>query len=128
MRPTPTSRTEIPSPVRAIGIHNFGAPDVLGTVDRPRPQPGPDFIPGQRVMAYVNPLHPYGGAQAEYIVTPQEPPSPSPAPWAATWSNWPPARACEPSQAPTPSTTKSSAVPGPSPRPARQPRTGSWWN
>ena len=116
--------------MRAIGIHRFGAPDVLATVDRPLPRPGPgeirikvaaaavnpgdlalrsgmfaaflqnvppphtpgmdasgtvdatgpgtDFTPGQRVMAYVNPLHPYGGAQAEYIVTPQDHATPLP--------------------------------------------------
>ncbi|MGH1555300.1 hypothetical protein ACRAWF_36065 [Streptomyces sp. L7] len=40
--------------------------------------PGTDYTPGQRVMAYVNPLHPHGGAQAEYIVTPQDHTAPLP--------------------------------------------------
>ncbi|GAX57085.1 oxidoreductase [Streptomyces olivochromogenes] len=50
--------------------------DASATVDATGP--GTDFTPGQRVMAYVNPLHPYGGAQAECIVTPQDHAAPLP--------------------------------------------------
>lgn len=41
--------------MRAIGIHNFGAPDVLGTADRPLPQPGPGGIRIKAAAAAVNP-------------------------------------------------------------------------
>lgn len=49
------SRTEFPSPMRAIGIHRFGAPDVLATVDRPLPRPGPGEIRIKVAAAAVNP-------------------------------------------------------------------------
>lgn len=109
--------------MRAIGIPQFGAPDVLTVIDRPVPEPGPGeirvkvaaaavnpvdlalrggafapvlkdipgpyipgmdasgtvdatapgsrFVPGDRVIAFVNPLRPQGGAQAEYVTVPE---------------------------------------------------------
>ena len=41
--------------MRAIGIHSFGAPDVLATVDRPLPRPGPGEIRIKVAAAAVNP-------------------------------------------------------------------------
>ncbi|PAZ14783.1 alcohol dehydrogenase [Streptomyces sp. SA15] len=110
--------------MRAVGIEQFGGPDVLKVVDRPLPVPGPaqvrirvtaaavnptdlllrsgelaaamagqepphtpgmdasgvvdavgdgvDLGVGEPVMAFVNPFHAGGGAQAEYVVVPRD--------------------------------------------------------
>ncbi|MBD0711704.1 MULTISPECIES: NADP-dependent oxidoreductase [unclassified Streptomyces] len=110
--------------MRAVGIEEFGGPEVLKVIDRPLPVPGPeqvrirvaaagvnptdlllragdlaaamadqepphipgmdasgvvdavgdgvDLAVGEPVMAFVNPFHPTGGAQAEYVVVPRE--------------------------------------------------------
>ncbi|MFD7031468.1 NADP-dependent oxidoreductase [Streptomyces sp. NPDC059917] len=44
--------------------------DAAGTVDSVGP--GSRFARGDRVLAFVNPLTPNGGAQAEYVVVPQD--------------------------------------------------------
>ncbi|MFE3856465.1 NADP-dependent oxidoreductase [Streptomyces griseorubiginosus] len=110
--------------MRAVGIEEFGGPEVLKVVERPLPEPGPgqlrirvtaaavnptdlllrsgalaaavagqqppytpgmdasgvvdavgddvDLAVGEPVMAFVNPFHVGGGAQAEHVVVPRD--------------------------------------------------------
>jgi hypothetical protein len=42
--------------IRAIGVHRFGGPEVVGVIERPRPDPGPNEVVVRVVAASVNPV------------------------------------------------------------------------